>query len=132
VLQLSFPTEWWHHAHGISRVQRGAHAGERRLRSEFSGHESDIRSVGRTRAPRVEQPSGRAQANSQGHQASATSKESVAAKTACNEVGSIPSMRIVFREFLTHGPSLTPDPTRKLKGKGQGDPKPLAHKRRHS
>ena len=38
----------------------------------------------------------------------------------------------MLREFLTHGPSLTPDPIRKLKGKGQGDPNSLARKRRHS
>ena len=130
--QLSFPQEGWYHAYGISRVQRGVYAGERPLRSEFSGHESDIRSVGRTRAPRVEQPSGRAQANSQGHQASATSKETVAVRIARNEVGSIPSERIGLREFLTHGPSLTPYPILKLKGKGQGDPNPLARKRCHS
>ena len=37
-----------------------------------------------------------------------------------------------LREFLTHGPSLTPDPIRKLKGKGQGDPEPLVRKRRYS
>jgi hypothetical protein len=37
-----------------------------------------------------------------------------------------------LREFLTHGPSLTPDPIRNLKGKGQRDPKPLARKQRHS
>jgi hypothetical protein len=37
-----------------------------------------------------------------------------------------------LREFLTHGPSLTPDPKRKLKGEGQGDPNQWARKRRHS
>jgi hypothetical protein len=42
------------------------------------------------------------------------------------------SERIGLREYLTHGPSLTPDPIRKLKGKGQGDPNSLARKRRHS
>jgi hypothetical protein len=30
-----------------------------------------------------------------------------------------------LRKFLTHGPFLIPDPIWKLKGKGQGDPKPI-------
>ena len=43
----------------------------------------------------------------------------VAVRTACNEIGWIPSEKNRLREFLTHGPSLTPDPIRKFKGKGQ-------------
>ena len=99
---------------------------------EFSG--SDIRPVCRTWAPRVEQPSLRAQANSHEYQVSETSRDSVAVRTPCNEVGSIPSEKIGLREFLTHGFSLTPDPRpiRKFKGKGQVDPKPFARERHHS
>ena len=41
----------------------------------------------------------------------------------------IPSERFGIREFLTHGPSPTPDPTRKVKGKGS---EPLACEQRHS
>jgi hypothetical protein len=69
------------------------------------------------------------QENSHGHQSSATRKETVAVRTACNDVGSIPSERFGIREFLTHGPSPTPDPTRKVKGKGS---EPLACEQRHS